>query len=314
MGKSTLANRYNEAYGSRNQGGSRKGVLDWTKHDGDVKFYKLKEGSNKIDIVPYTIASSNHPLVKRGTLKVGDLDYTLDIWVHKNIGPSESDIMCPKKNYGKSCPVCDQADEYRMAGKKEEFDAYKAKRRVFYNVRDVLKPDEGLMVLEQSHFLFEKELIEEAKNSADGEGIIDFADPEEGKTIKFRGSATIFQGHASIEPKNFGFIDRDSSVAKLVKATIAFDSLLTMYSADQMIALMNGADDDEEEEEEAPPSKRQSKHDDDEEEEEKPKAKPVPPKEDGPTCPSGHRFGKDNDEKPECEDCKVWKACARAAK
>jgi hypothetical protein len=169
------------------------------------------------------------------------------------------------------------------------------------------------MVLEQSHFLFEKELIEEAKNSADGEGIIDFADPDNGMTIKFRGSATTYMGKASIEPKNFGFIDRDSPVGKLVKATIAFDGLLTMYTPDQMLSLMNGADAEEEEEmeEEAPPKKRPSKHDDEEEEEAPKKA---PPKEEGPTCPHGHKFGKDNDEKPECEDCKVWKACARAAK
>jgi hypothetical protein len=246
-------------------------------------------------------------------LKVGDLDYTLDIWVHKNIGPSESDIVCLKKNYGKSCPICDQADEYKNAGKKDEFDAYKAKRRVFYNVRDAMKPDDGLMVLEQSHFLFEKELIEEAKNSAEGEGIIDFADPVEGKTVKFRGSAGTYMGKASIEPKNFGFIDRDTPVTKLVKLSVAFDALLTVCTSDQMVALMNGADEDEEDE--TPPTKRTSKHDDDDEGEE-PVAKPKqsPPEDDGPTCPSGHRFGKDNDEKPECEDCKVWKACARAAK
>jgi len=315
MGKSSLANRYNEAYGSRNQGGSRKSVLDWGQHEGEVKFYKIKEGNNKIDIVPYVIASNNHPLVKRGTLKVGDLDYTLDIWVHKNIGPSESDVLCLKKNYGKPCPICDQADDYKKEGKKEEFDAYKAKRRVFYNVRDVLKPDEGMMVLEQSHFLFEKELIEEAKNSSDGEGIVDFADPDNGKTVKFRGSATSYQGHASIEPKNFGFIDRDSPTTKLVKSAIAFDALITAYTADQMASLMYGADeseDDGEGEDEKPPVKRAAKHDEDEDDDEPPAKKP--PKEEGPTCPHGHRFGKDNDAKPECEDCKVWKDCARAAR
>jgi hypothetical protein len=316
MGKSSLANRYNEAYGSRNQGGARKSVLDWSQHEGEVKFYKIKEGNNKLDIVPYVIASSNHPLVKRGTLKVGDLDYTLDIWVHKNIGPSESDMFCLKKNYGKPCPICDQAEDYKKEGKKEAFDAYKAKRRVFYNVSDVLKPDEGLMVLEQSHFLFEKELIEEAKNSADGEGIVDFADPDEGKTVKFRGSATSYQGHASIEPKNFGFIDRANPTTKLVKKAIAFDALLTVNTSEQMAALMYGEDEapeaDDEEEDEKPVAKRAAKHVEEDDDDEPPAKKPA--KEDGPTCPHGYRFGKDNDDKPECEDCKVWKDCARAAR
>ena len=328
MGKS-LAGRYDESYKSRNQGGSRKGVLDWSKHEGDVKFYKLKEGQNKIDIVPYVIKSKDHPLVKKGSLKVGDLDYTLDVWVHKGIGPVETDAVCLKKNFGKPCPICDQSDEFNRAGKKEESDAYKAKRRVFYNVRDAMKPDEGIMVLEQSHFKFEKELIEEARNGADGEGITDFADPEEGKTVKFRGSAGSFKGHTSIEPKNFQFVDRAEAVGKaLMKTAISFDELIVMYTADQLLAIMNGADDDEDEdeEEEAPPPKAsKAKKPKDDEADDEPPARTRAKKEevedeeeapasDKPTCPAGGKYGKDNDELPECEDCKLWKDCARASR
>lgn len=335
MGKSSLGKRYEDSYDSRNQGGSRNGILDWSKHSGNkVKFYKLKEGINKLDIIPYTISSSNHPLVKRGTLNIGDLDYTLDIWVHKSVGPAETDVVCLKKNYGKGCPLCDQAEVYKQAGKKEEFDAYKAKRRVFYNIRDVSKPEDGIQVLEQSHFKFEKELIEEAKTSVEGGGIVDFADPDEGMTVKFKGSPNSFGGRTSIEPKNFSFVDRSEKVGKLSKSAIGFDALLVLHTAAEMEEIMNGVEDDDdddipsrtsratkdddEEKEDEKPTRRNKDEDDDDEEDEKPRhSKPVEKDEDEddkPKCPKGHRFGKDNDEFPDCDDCPMWKACARASK
>jgi len=38
---------------------------------------------------------------------------------------------------------------------------------------------------------------------------------------------------------------------------------------------------------------------------------PPPPASTGNECPSGHEFGKDIDEKPECEKCNAWKECAK---
>ena len=325
----SLEKRFNKAYDSRNSGGTRKSALDWSKVE-NVKFYKLKEGVNKIDIVPYFVKSNEHPLVKSGDLKIGDMDYVLDIWVHKNIGPADTDVVCLKKNYGKACPVCDQSDEYRKQGKQEESDAYKAKRRVFYNVVDLNAEDEGIQVLEQSHFKFEKELLEEARA---GDETQPFYNPDKGVSVKFRGSAGTFKGGKMVEPKNFSFIARDGSITKLVKKAISFDELITLHNADDLFALMNGVDDDEEDaaprkatrkaveeddEEEAPKprSKKPADDDDDEDDDPKPKTQAKDEEDETPKCPAGHKFGKDNDETPECEACPpaLWRQCAKAKK
>lgn len=334
MGKHSFKDRLNDSYDSRNSSGSRNGVLDFSKVDGEVKFYKLREGTNKIDIVPYIIKTKEHPLIKasKGRYKVGDMDYILDIFVHKNVGPSEASILCPKKNYGKPCPLCEASDEYYRAGKKDESKALKASRRVFYNIIDAVNPKDGLQVLEQSHFFFEKELLEAAKEDSDkeGAGMIDFIDPDEGMTIKFKGSSESFEGKQFVKPKNFSFVDRETPVSKFIDRAISFDELLTLMSYEEIEALMNGADDDDDDDEppvrsrrtkdddddDEPPARRRAKDEDDDEEDEdeNPAKKPEPKEEEGPSCPHGHRFGKDNDETPDCEDCKVWKACARAAK
>ena len=346
----SMDKRYNESYDSRNDGGSsRNGILDWSKLDERPKFYKIKEGVNKIDILPFPVKSKNHPLVKRGVLEVGDDDYVLDVWIHKNIGPSESDIVCLKKNYGKPCPCCDQAEEYREEGKKEEFDAYKAKRRVIYNVRDLMAEDPNeVLVLDQSHFKFEKELIESARYNSEGKSIIPFADLEKGKTVKFRGSPSKYMGKTTQEPKDFQFLDREKLVKKAAANAISFDELMILHTPAEIMEIMNGSDDDEDEaparpkrgedetprrsakdddeddipfektakgkaveEDETPPARTRAKKGDDDEEE-----PPAKDKEENP-CPYGHRFGKDNDEFDECKnDCPPgkWKDCARAAK
>ena len=329
--------RYEESYNSRNDGGSsRNGILDWSKLDERPKFYKIKEGVNKIDIIPFKIKTKNHPLVRRGgDWKVGDEDYVLDVWVHKSIGPSETDIICLKKTYGKPCPCCDQAEGYREEGKKAEYDAYKAKRRVIYNIRDLMADDPNeILVLDQSHFKFEKELIEAASYAVEGKGIIKFANLEEGKTIKFHGSPSKYMGKTTQEPKGFQFLDREKSVKKIAASAISFDELMVLYTPTEMMEIMNGSDDDEDEapakssreddEADAPPARTRSKKGDDDEDDEPPaKAKkddddesPAKDKEENP-CPYGHRFGKDNDEFDECKnDCPPgkWKDCARSAK
>jgi hypothetical protein len=335
----SLNKQFARSYTSRNFGGTRKGILDFSKIDGDIKFYKIKEGVNKIDIIPYVMASKNNPIVHSGDFKVGQEAYVLDIWVHKSIGPAEADVVCPKKNYGKVCPICEQASDYQKAGKKEEMEALQAKRRVFYNIMDAMKPEDGLQVLEQSHWKFEKELVEAARAE---EELARFFDPENGVTVKFRGSPGTFKGRASMEPKGFGFVERKESIAKLVKKAISFDDLLTVPTSDECFALMNGVDeDDNEDEEDEAPAKSKKKRDDDDEDEDVPvrnKKPPVedddedeapprkskkdeeeeeapPPKKAKGECPFGHKFGDDNDTTKDCDKCPkdTWRACAKAA-
>lgn len=322
MGKRDLGDSYEVSYNSRGSGG--KGACDWSKHSGGVKFYKPKEGVNKINIIPYEIKDDLHPLVRVGKRKVGDLSYVMDIWVHQRVGPGEAAIVCPSKNYGKACPLCEAQDACYKKGDEEGAKEFKASRRVYYNVEDVVDPDEGVQVFDVSHFKFEKELIGAAKRKGEEGAIVRFADPDmkTGKVIKCYGEKEKSGGYEVMNFKDFEFIDRKTdSVDGLIDDAISFDELLTLHTYDEIVEVMTGVDSDEPKtkkkpvEDDEPAPKSRKKEPEPEEEDEKPKTKKHVEEDEGPVCAFKHTFGKDNDKFPECEnDCDQWKACARAGK
>ena len=301
--------RYEDSYSSRNYGGTNTGVLDLTKVDGSVNFYKPKEGFNKIDIVSYKIKGQNHPLVRKQKYKVGETDYRLDIYMHRKVGPSEASVVCPKI-YGKPCAICALSEEARREGRKDDAQALKAKRVAFYNVVDLEEPTKGIQIFQVSHPLFEHELIEEAKNSTEDGSYVDFANEKEGYSIQFRGSKAKAGTYEYMEFKGFKFIKRKEDISNMIDDAYSLDDLLIVHSNDQIIKLMNGDDEGDETEPDDVP-KHTSRREREEEEEVAP-APVTPPN----PCPEGFRFGKDNDKHPECENCDpaVWRECFKAGK
>lgn len=282
--KGGLAKRYQASYESKGSSGGKAGVMDWKKVDGEVQFFSPAEGRNRINIIPYTIKSKNHPLVKKGEFEVGDKDYVMDIFVHRGVGPSEASVLCLKNTYGKPCPICEQSALLRKQGKEDEAGALKPSRRVFYNVQDLKNPD-VLKVFEASHYLFEKELIDEARDDEEG-GFVDFADEESGKEIKFRCSKTSKGGFEFNEFKSFSFEDRDENIPdELLESAISFDEIMNVPTYEEAEKILYGRDEDddsedEEEEEDEVPAKKSSKKavaknedDDDADDEEEPAPK-----------------------------------------
>lgn len=314
--KGGLAKRYQASYDSKGSSGNKSGVMDWKKVDGEVEFFSPKEGRNRINIIPYTIKTKNHPLVKRGEFEIGDKDYVMDIFTHRGVGPSEASVICLKSTYGKPCPICEYAAQLKKQGKEDEAGVLKPSRRVFYNVQDCKNPDK-LLVFETSHYLFEKELIDEARDDEEG-GFIDFADEESGKEIKFRCSKVSKGGYEFNEFKSFSFEDRDENIPdELLEAAISFDEIMNVPSYEEVEKILYGEDDDDDDEpatktknknreedegdedgeEYEAPKKSKSKHveddddedEDDEDEDDKPKKKPAKKVEDDED---------DEDEKP----------------
>jgi hypothetical protein len=297
-----LAKRYSSSYGSRDGGSSSKGgVINYRNYDGEVTFFSPTEGKHRINIIPYTIKSKNHPLVKRGEAEIGEQDYIMDFYIHRGVGPSEKSVLCLKNTYGKPCPICEYASSLRKKGKEEEAKTLKPSRRAAYNIEDLKEPGK-IKVFETSHYLFEKELIEEARDDDEG-GFIDFADPEEGMEIKFRASKTTKNGMEFTEFKSFAFEDRDEPISEeLLDAAISFDELLVVPTYEEVEKILYGDDEEDSEddsnEEDEKPSKKSSKksksydEDDDEEDEDedeedeklskksKSKSKPEPEDED----------------------------------
>lgn len=288
-----LAKRYSSSYGSRDGVNSSKGgVINYRNYDGEVTFFSPTEGKHRINIIPYTIKSKNHPLVKRGEAEIGEQDYIMDFYVHRGVGPSEKSVLCLKNTYGKPCPICEYAASLRKKGKEEEAKALKPSRRAAYNIEDLKEPGK-IKVFETSHYLFEKELIEEARDDDEG-GFIDFADPEEGMEIKFRASKTTKGNMEFTEFKSFAFEDRDEPISEeLLDAAISFDELLTVPTYEEVEKILYGDDEeddsDEDEEDKKPkkfvPAKKsksepedesedEDSDEDDKEEEKKPAKKP----------------------------------------
>lgn len=328
--KNSLAKRYQKSYESKNSGGVRKGVMNYS----DVEFYKPEEGRNRINIIPYEIKTKNHPLVKSGDFEVGEKDYLMDIFVHKNIGASESSVICLKKTFGKPCPICEQAELFKKKGKEDEAKALNPSRRCFYNVQDL--KDGKLKVFETSHYLFEKELIDEARDGEDG--YVNFADEEEGKEISFKATKEKKGKIEYLAFKSFRFEDRDEPISdEILESAISFDEIMNVPTYEQVEKILFGSDeegedsdgDEPEDEDETPtksadsddeksfdnmdeveekPKKSRTRDEDSDESEEKPK------KNNGSGCPYGHKFGKDCDNFDECEDCTCWDKCCKAYK
>ena len=329
--KNSLAKRYQRSYESKDSGGVRKGVMNYS----DVEFYKPEEGRNRINIIPYTIKTKNHPLVKSGDFEIGEKDYLMDIFVHKNIGASESSVICLKKTYGKPCPICEQAEMFKKQGKETESKALLPSRRVFYNVQDL--KDGKLKIFETSHYLFEKELIDEARDGEDG--YVNFADEEEGKEISFKASKVKKGKIEYLEFKSFRFEDREESLDEdLIENAVSFDEIMNVPTYEQAEKILFGSDSDEDDSEEPDEDERptKSKHreedegDEDGEEFESPKKSPKKEKskeksfddmedveetpkkkESSGGCPYSHTFGKDCDAFDECEDCDCWDKCCK---
>lgn len=262
--KGGLAKRYSASYESKESGAPKKaGVMNWKKIDGEVSFFSPQEGKNRINIIPYEIKTKNHPLVKKGEFEVGDKDYVMDIYTHRGVGPSEATVLCLKATFGKPCPICEQAQVLRKAGKEKEAGDLKSSRRVFYNIEDLKEPGK-LKIFEASHYLFEKELIDEARDDEEG-GFTDFADPEEGKEIKFRCSKVKKNGFEFNEFRSFGFEDRDEPISdELLESAISFDEIMNVPTYEEVEKIFYGQEEEDSDEEKSVKKSKVDEDDDDE--------------------------------------------------
>lgn len=319
---------YQHGYETRDKGGSSRQYIDWKKccPDGRPDFYEPKKGRMAGNIIPYEIKSKLHPLVKEGKMKIGDMDFVLDVWVHMYVPPSSTHVLCPKKNYRKPCPICDYVSELYEKGDKEAAGKLKARRRVLYNFQPIVDGEPGgLKVFEVSHYLYHKELMEEAYELEPGNDVLPFAEIDGGKIVQCR----VVDGDLdkSVAFKSFKFRDREEEISQdVLDKAISFDEGLILLPPKEIEGILYGADDDddEDEEEDKPKSSKKKPKDDDEEdadeeESSKRRNKKADKDEDdeedsrGKKCPHGYKWGEADDHK-ECEKCKKWDPCMDAQK
>lgn len=293
-------------------GGAKFMALDLSEYE--VEQFKLKQGNNRIEILPYEISSNMHPLVHTGKMKKGQLDYNVIVKVHTNVGPSKKTVVCPYQ-YGKPCPICEAAIAAKNAGDTKTNEALYAKTKVYYNIVDNSERDKGIKIFETSIKGFQKPLeVVDLNSEEDFPGKF-FADTDNGLTIKVLGGEAEFGGHKYIEASSISFVDRKESVKSFVKDVIPLDKCIKLLSYDDLEALMMGAGGDEEEEEDEDTPKKKVAKPPVEEDEDTPAPK-AKSEEEG-ECPNGFPFGDAvNSDHAECDDCptKLYSRCVKAAK
>jgi hypothetical protein len=311
--------------------GSRgRQAVDFSKLDQEPEFFTPSLEWNRINIIPFELKSKLHPSVHRGNCEIGELAYVCEVSIHRGIGPKYDDILCPKKNYGKHCPICDEVSELYKQGKEKEAKQLQASARVFYNVVPVRGEHKGkLMVMESSAYLFEKNLVKMAHACEDGEDIVHFADIDDGTVVKFYADEvekTINGKKVKyLEFANFTFPERKEELLdEWIDEAISFDELLVLLPASEIEKILFEGDEEEEDEEEEDEAPRQSTkkkrpepededeledEDEEDEEDEKAPSKKAPSK---GKCPMGHKFGKEADQHKDCSKCpeETWDTCA----
>jgi len=229
-------------------GGVSKSILNLDDYS-DISFYKPEEGRKSIDILPWIVQTNQHP---QG-IEPGEEDYILDIWVHYRVGVTNKTIVCPLRNYGNPCPICDEANTIREDDNADTniLATLYPKRRALYNIIDLNDEDKGVQIFDVSYKLFEKEMLEEAE-TRDGE-IITFADIELGNSVKFRvaKASVVLPGQSKpikfMEFKSFSFVDRDPYDEDILDKVYPLDKMLTIHSYDEIKKIFHGIEIEEEE-------------------------------------------------------------------
>ena len=316
--------RGQQLYNSKDEGGfSGKQVLNLATIGGYKKelFYKPKEGVNRIDIVPYRVKTDKHP---QG-IERGGTDHILDLWVHRYVGPSKSTYVCLAKMFGKACPICEELDEELKdtTMSKEDRDSLnkkRAKRRCWYNVIDLTVPekDQKVQIFEESHYLFEKEII--AKAGASKDGFVAYWNIDFGKSVEFRVTKKGTSNGSYNEYRIDEFVKRQPYDERILDESYSFDELYHVPTYEEVRSGFHGIDlDDDEPRNEEPRSSAQSYRKEESEPEESPRRRRrewdddvKEEQQEDTQCPEGLRFGIDCDEKPACRRCpqEIWDKCA----
>ena len=254
-----------------------------------------KDDPHIIDIIPF-VAGDNYPLVDRRQLvKKGDIAYVLDLYVHVNVGPAKEMIVCPAKNYGQPCPICDHITTLIKDGADyEDYQDFVAKRRCAYNVlvvTDEKEQEKGVRVWEASYRYSEKQILALAKAPRTG-GYIPFSHPDRdvGKSICFD---VIDDKYRTIS--GMKFIDRDYDIPDEVLGTAyTLDDHIVLLPYEEIAKKFHMSHD-------AATDDGQQPTDDERGGKEEQGSQPADEAQD--TCPFGHTLGEDLNKHAECNEC-----------
>lgn len=255
-----------------------------------VKFPPTKEDPHIFDIIPFR-AGGNMPNYMK--VKEGRWAYYLDIYVHQNIGPAKTWIVCPSKNYGEPCPICEMIDDLVQEGKEyEDYATIAPKRRCVYNVVNMTTEKEeakGVQIWEVAYKYSEKQ-IQTAARAPRGGGVVSYADPDKdvGQSISImvdKDTYKTISGHKLV-PRDYDISD------KILEQAVALDQIIVRLSYEEIARILRRSEDSEVN------AETDNNNEDD-----------VPLN--VAACPGGGKFGVDFDRLSYCDDCDDFRACRK---
>ena len=212
-------------------------------------------------------------------------------WIHRiGDGDNTRSVVCPKKTYGKPCPICEQVEKLsrNYAENEDEIKALKAKQRELFNIVDARDEEQLIQVYDTSYFHGFGEMLDSRLRNFDDddedEDFKNFADIPGGRILKVRFNEGSFNGNKFFAPSSIDFMERKEELDEsIIDSAVCLDSCLKVLSYEQIVKLLAGTEDIEEKDssEEKPTPKRATKaakapeedEDEEEEEEEPPKHK-----------------------------------------
>jgi hypothetical protein len=297
----------------------------------NVPRYKMKDGENRIDIIPYRITNPLNPAVTIHGLEVGELDYFQQLDVHQSVGVRNNQHLCAKRMFSRPCYICEAQIELYNQNEREEAKGLYPKQRAVYNVIDLDEPEKGIQVWEVSYYWVEEKLRTLAAAKSKRGATIVFGDWEIGKTISFIATEDKPWG---LKPDNFTFEEREEQYDESIcDKAYPLDQYYVMpdYEEVQADYLQITDDLDDEDDAPAPPPRRERRTDkaindveripDGEKDFDQHVADGEKFLKNNPTlepdrsrrrrraeepenkCPKGHKFGEDFDNTDDCTDC-----------
>jgi hypothetical protein len=313
--KESLYQRTKEAYERRESSGRFQGIFIDSLPEG-LSQYKVGEGEHVLDVIPFLAGEMLGKSIIQDKVSEGDPVYVVEVFVHRSIGPTQRDVVCPARWFGTRCPVCEIVDKLYDKDDLTEneqtlLDKHVPKRRTIYNIvcrnnnKEIAK---GVQMWEVAYWLFERH-ISELVQLPHGGGWINFTDPDEGKSVGFKRKG---MGATSTEYLKHQFLDREPITDEVLKNAYTLDALIQFHSFEEIfemffqmpydgqpvtLELLTGKRPVA-----TPPAEEKT-------EEESPPVEEVPVGADNP-CPHGHVFGGELDKHDDCKKCKKWDDCA----
>lgn len=277
-------------------------------------YFKLEEGDNLIDILPY-IASENNPKVYANPKNKGKAFFRLQILAHRNIGVINGWYACPG-NWGEPCPCCQESKKkYEEANKATGKDAndikdaaydLKARERNVYIVRPYIG-DVPANYLQVYHTPYKKSFGEKLVEASEGRKgqRIRFAHPskEDGRIVIIKGKEATFNGRKFIDAVRVDFDMREEAVPEaILEAVPCIDQFIKKYTYDELSEILYGAGGAVSEEEDGTVG---SMFDDYETPEEREEVIPEKSTVDSPACPFEHTLGEwyESSHETDCKKC-----------